>query len=231
MWKKIKGYEDFYEVNNNGVIRSLDRMVWGGKVFYLKKGKVLKFQTNNKGYYTVCLCGKFEKKIYLVHRIVAEAFVEGKSDANKFVDHIDGNKKNNNYNNLRWVTHKENCNNKNTKCFGEKQSMFGKVFSYEHRKKMSEARGKKVVCINTMEEFDSVTKASEIKGVDAGGISKCCNGKQTSAGKDFESGERRVRGYKDDFKKMNKYDINNLIEKSKTSRKNSLNNLNNYIKR
>ena len=34
MWKKIKGYEDFYEVNNNGVIRSLDRMVWGGKVFY-----------------------------------------------------------------------------------------------------------------------------------------------------------------------------------------------------
>lgn len=231
MWKKVKGYEEFYEVNSNGVIRSLDRMIWGGKSFYLKRGRILKLQTNNKGYYTVCLYSGSEKKICLVHRIVAEAFVEGKSDVNKFVDHIDGNKKNNNYNNLRWVTHRENCNNENTKCFGERQSMFGKVFSYEHRGKMSESRGIKVVCINTMEEFKNAVEASRVKNVDAGGISKCCNGKQSSAGKDAETGERLIWVYKDKLENMSKSDIENLFNKSEQSRINSINNLNNHKKK
>lgn len=59
--EKIKGYEEFYEVNNRGEIRSLDRMVWGGKTFYLKKGRIMKLQINNKGYFTVCLCNGIEK--------------------------------------------------------------------------------------------------------------------------------------------------------------------------
>lgn len=231
MWKKIKGYEEFYEVNNRGEIRSLDRMVWGGKTFYLKKGRIMKLQINNKGYFTVCLCNGIEKKIHLVHRIVAEAFVEGKNNINKFVDHIDGDKKNNNSNNLRWVTHKENCNNENTKCFGERQSMFGKDFSSEHRRKMSESRSRKVVCINTMEEFKSVTEASKIKKIDSGGISKCCNRKQTSAGRDLKSGHRLVWVYKDEFEKMSESDIDNLIKKSIISKQNSLSNLNSIKKK
>ena len=49
-----------------------------------------------------------------IHRLVAEAFLPNPLGL-RDVDHIDGNRTNNNLTNLRWVTHKENCNNPNTK--------------------------------------------------------------------------------------------------------------------
>ena len=49
-----------------------------------------------------------------IHRLVAEAFIPKPLGATE-VDHINGNKTNNRVENLRWVTHKENTNNLNTK--------------------------------------------------------------------------------------------------------------------
>lgn len=51
---------------------------------------------------------KSEQKLYKVHRLVAEAFLERKADK-PFINHKDGNKTNNNLGNLEWVDNQENC--------------------------------------------------------------------------------------------------------------------------
>lgn len=63
-----------------------------------------------------------------VHRLVAEAFIPKPLGATD-VDHIDGNKLNNRVENLRWVSHKENCNNPNTR-YKNVYSSNRKVWSY-----------------------------------------------------------------------------------------------------
>ena len=61
----------------------------------------------------------YRSGICYVHRLVAEAFIPNPLGL-KDVDHIDGNKSNSRVENLRWVSHKENCNNPNTKWRGHR---------------------------------------------------------------------------------------------------------------
>lgn len=111
IWKPVKGYEKYYAVSNKGRIRSLDRVI------LFKDGKTRKFRgqiltlrtTNNSGYITVGLHDAGKQKTLLVHRIVAEAFIEN-SNGYTEVNHIDQNKFNNEVSNLEWCTHKENVN-------------------------------------------------------------------------------------------------------------------------
>ena len=71
----------------------------------------------NLGYLQINLSGiRIPQRI---HRLVARAFIPNPLGATD-VDHVDGNKSNNRVENLRWVTHKENCNNPNTKWRGHR---------------------------------------------------------------------------------------------------------------
>ena len=72
---------------------------------------------SNNGYRLVNLRGI--RNTVSVHRLVAEAFIPNPLGL-RDVDHIDGNKTNNRVENLRWVSHKENTNNPNTKWRGRK---------------------------------------------------------------------------------------------------------------
>ena len=108
-WRPVKGFEDRYEVSNDGQIRSLDTVLnCRGTGTRIHKGKILPQRANCRGYITVNLCKDSKMHTKLVHRLVAEAFIPnifGKPQVN----HIDGNKKNNSITNLEWVTNAENA--------------------------------------------------------------------------------------------------------------------------
>lgn len=75
-----------------------------GRLLDKVMGRFVNLVEHSHGYMRVYLdC----KDTYL-HRLVAEYFCEGKTEERNQVNHIDGNKKNNNYTNLEWVTNQEN---------------------------------------------------------------------------------------------------------------------------
>jgi hypothetical protein len=76
---------------------------WVSRRGWKYDSKKLKFSDIDNGRDHVSICGKFMGP----HRIVAECFIP-KPKGKDFVDHIDGNPKNHDSSNLRWVTRSEN---------------------------------------------------------------------------------------------------------------------------
>lgn len=106
-WKDIKGYEGLYQVSNLGNIKSIDRSIKRSTSLMKLKNKPISQYVGNRGYPMVSLCINGKCKRYLVHRIVAIAFLP--NPLNKaYVNHIDGNKQNSNLENLEWSTPTEN---------------------------------------------------------------------------------------------------------------------------
>ena len=107
---KIKGFEhinDGYYVSYDGRVFSLRTN--GGKVVDVSHRKELKQYEKTGGYLNVALTTKHNKVNYVrVNRLVAKAFVKGETSKRKYVNHKDENRKNNNADNLCWVTPKEN---------------------------------------------------------------------------------------------------------------------------
>ena len=104
MWKQINNFER-YEINEDGYIKNT-------KTSYL-----LKATKDKDGYLQIGLRkpGIRKKTFFKIHKLVALHFLE--FEESKQVDHIDRNKLNNHFTNLRWVTLQENIDNRKNTCW------------------------------------------------------------------------------------------------------------------
>ena len=119
MQKNVKAITRKYEEDliklNVEVFRSIDgydnyAISSFGRVKNTKTGRILKTGLTGNGYFIVMLCEDAIKKTYLVHRLVACAFIDNPDDK-LCVDHKDNDKTNNHISNLRFATSKENNQN------------------------------------------------------------------------------------------------------------------------
>jgi hypothetical protein len=96
LWNYLPGYENLYQINRAGDIRSIK-----------KDGYVLTQRENFAGYKTVSLSKNGKAETHYVHRLIAITYLV--NNQNKCcVNHINGNKLDNSLNNLEWLTHAEN---------------------------------------------------------------------------------------------------------------------------
>ena len=160
-WKDIEvyGIKFGYQVSNYGEVRN-------------KKDNYIMQQNPRDGYKSVCLTyydNNIRKEKHLkVHRLVALMFIQNDNPAIKTVaNHIDGDKYNNHWKNLEWVSTKEN--NQHAIDMGLTKITKRRVTQYD-------LNG------NEIKVFESLDAAKKATGVDDGGIVKACKGKLKTCG-------------------------------------------------
>lgn len=153
MWKEVIDYEGLYEVNSNGEIRNS-----------LTERKLSPNYSNSSGYGQVNLRKDKIPRTFLIHRLVAQAFIENKKNLPE-VNHIDEDKTNNHVSNLEWCTSKQNANHgtRVDRCNGIRKN--------------NTTNMKSVIGISLLENtnitFPSINEAAR-NGFDKYAIIKCC---------------------------------------------------------
>lgn len=153
IWKPVIGYEGLYEVSNYGNVKSLFRTI---KYYRADYGRIctknllermMKFDVTYDGYNSVTLTKDRKSKTYLVHRLVAFAFIGNPPEGKDQINHKDGNKQNNFVRNLEWCDQFENA--KHALEIGLRQGSM-----------------KSIRCVNDGKEFHSITEASNYYHLD-----------------------------------------------------------------
>ena len=160
VWRNILE-NNKYEVSNTGLVRNC-------KTKQLLQGCIA------EGYRSVKLTFNFSKqKRYYIHRLVAEHFIDNPDPYNKtIVNHKDGNKLNNNMENLEWVSPTEN------------NLHFYREIKKDKNKKQFE---KPIFVIqydllgNKIAEYSSMRQACQETGVSLAQISRCLHGEIKTA--------------------------------------------------
>lgn len=99
-WTEIPNYENKYWVSTFGRLKN--------------KEKIMKPMVATNGYLIACLWKNNKQKKFVIHRLVAKAFIPNPNNYTE-INHIDEDKTNNNINNLEWCNHKYNMNYGNIK--------------------------------------------------------------------------------------------------------------------
>lgn len=160
IWKPVLGYEGLYEVSNLGRVKSLNwKRTNTHKCLYLKK--------HNKGYKQVELVKDKSSKMFLVHRLVANAFLDNPFNKTQ-INHKDYDKTNNNVDNLEWCTNSENmkhsCLRKNDKPKRRKE----KILQFD-------------IDGNFLKLWDDCISIKKEKGFNQTSIFECCENKRKTA--------------------------------------------------
>lgn len=163
IWRDIPNYESQYQISNSGVIRSKTRYLvnkLGRTMFF--KSKILKYAEDTDGYFNVTLTDlEHHPKQYRVSRLVAMTFIPNPQNL-PVVNHIDGNKQNNYVDNLEWCTVKDNT-----------------FHAYAHHLNQTSVPVP-VICLDTMQEFESYSAAARWVGCDSSNVTQsvamksCC---------------------------------------------------------
>ena len=183
-WKDIKGYEELYQISSLGRVKSLKN----NRGNY--REKILSNIPNKNGYIIVQLKKNGTSKPFSVHRLVAQAFIPNPNNYPQ-VNHKDENKENNRVDNLEWCTAKYNSNY-GTKIKRVSEANKGKYKGSKH------PRARKILCVTTGKKFNCIKEAAEYYHMNpnkGANISACCRGKQKSAGKHPETGEKLIWRY------------------------------------
>ena len=93
IWAPIKDFPN-YEISSWGRVRN-------------RKGQIMIPYKNHKGYLKIALCKDGIRYKRRIHRLVAQTFIPNPYNLPE-VNHIDGNKENNSFSNLEWVTGEQN---------------------------------------------------------------------------------------------------------------------------
>lgn len=97
LWREIEGFNGRYQISSWGRVRNV------------RTGCILKPYKNERGYLKVYLNkGNGKKAKPRINRLVAQAFIPNPYNLPQ-VNHKDGNKENNSYTNLEWVTNQQNA--------------------------------------------------------------------------------------------------------------------------
>lgn len=152
-WKDIPSYPGMYEVSNLGRVR--------------RNGKILKPIKDRYGYLLVNLYKNGIVRKFLVHRLVALAFLPNPQNLPQ-VNHKDENKTNNCLDNLEWCDSKYN-NNYGTRLKKVSLSLSKPILQFSKTGEF-------------IREYESGVEAERITGIYQESISMCCSGNRSSAG-------------------------------------------------
>lgn len=167
IWKNIEGYEGLYQVSNLGRVKSLDKYLPDtlGRVSFRKEKIICQLQRG--GYLAVQIWKKGKNKKFLVHRLVATAFIPNPDNLPQ-VNHKDENKANNNVDNLEWCTHQYNMD-------------YGTRVERIRLKQLNDVKKSKPVLQYTLDgefiaEYPSLLEVKRLFNYDGGNIRRVCNG-------------------------------------------------------
>ena len=158
-WRPIKGYEGLYEVSSLGRVKSMNYSHTG-------KERILKIGKHRGGYLFVILCRNGKRKNFLVHRLVAEAFLPNPNNLPQ-VNHKDEVKTNNCVSNLEWCDCKYNNN------YGTRSERVSASQRNDPDKSMA-VEASRFSDFRTIELRFASTMEAERNGYFSSNVSACC---------------------------------------------------------